>query len=131
MHLFVYGTLKRGQPRNRFLTRQTFIAPAVTRPLYRMFNVGEYPALVRHADGRAIQGELWDVDDGCVRTVDRVEGCDLGLYVRAAVGNRKQRSRIRPAWGFPSAMLLRAEQKRWPPRFCSDGLGSPSSALLV
>ena len=85
MHLFVYGTLKRGQPRNRFLTGQTFIAPAVTRPLYRMFNVGEYPALVRHADGRAIQGELWDVDDACVRTLDHVEGCDLGLYVRAAV----------------------------------------------
>ena len=85
MHLFVYGTLKRGQPRNRFLTGQTFIAPAVTRPLYRMFNLGEYPALVRHADGRAIQGELWDVDDACVRTLDRVEGCDLGFYVRTTV----------------------------------------------
>jgi len=85
MHLFVYGTLKRGQPRHRFLTGQTFVAPAVTRPLYRMFDVGKYPALVRHADGCSIQGELWDVDDACVRTLDHVEGCDLGLYVRAAV----------------------------------------------
>jgi gamma-glutamylaminecyclotransferase len=94
MHLFVYGTLKRGQPRHRFLTGQMFIAPAVTRPLYRMFNVGEYPALVRHADGRAIQGELWDVDDACVRTLDRVEGCDLGLYVRATVELSAPRDRL-------------------------------------
>jgi gamma-glutamylcyclotransferase (GGCT)/AIG2-like uncharacterized protein YtfP len=94
MHVFVYGTLKRGQPRHRFLAGQAFIAPAVTRPLYRMFNVGEYPALVRHADGRAIHGELWDVDDACVRTLDRVEGCDLGLYVRATVELSAPRDRL-------------------------------------
>ena len=85
MHLFVYGTLKRGQPRHRFLAGQTFVASGVTRPLYRMFNVGEYPALVRHAEGRSIEGELWDVDEACLRTLDRVEGCDLGFYARVSV----------------------------------------------
>jgi gamma-glutamylcyclotransferase (GGCT)/AIG2-like uncharacterized protein YtfP len=85
MHLFVYGTLKRGQPRHRFLTGQTFVAAAATRPLYRMFNVGEYPVLVRHHEGRSIEGELWDVDEACLRTLDGVEGCDLGLYARVSV----------------------------------------------
>jgi gamma-glutamylaminecyclotransferase len=85
MHVFVYGTLKRGQPRHRFLAGQTFVAPAVTRPLYRMFNVGEYPALVRHHDGCTIEGELWDVNEACLGTLDRVEGCDLGLYAREPV----------------------------------------------
>jgi gamma-glutamylcyclotransferase (GGCT)/AIG2-like uncharacterized protein YtfP len=85
MHVFVYGTLKRGQPRHRFLAGQTFVGTAATRPIYRMFNVGKYPALVRHGDGRSIAGEIWDVDETCLHTLDRVEGCELGLYVRAAV----------------------------------------------
>jgi gamma-glutamylaminecyclotransferase len=84
-HLFVYGTLKRGQPRHRFLAKQTFVAAATTQPLYRMFNVGEYPALVRHPDGRSIEGELWTVDEECLRTLDVVEGCDQGLYAREPV----------------------------------------------
>ncbi|HXY36290.1 MAG TPA: gamma-glutamylcyclotransferase family protein [Planctomycetaceae bacterium] len=85
MHLFVYGTLKCGQPRNRFLAGQVFVALAATRPIYRMFNVGAYPALVRHREGRSIEGELWDVDEACLRALDRVEGCDLGLYAREGV----------------------------------------------
>ncbi|HET6323224.1 MAG TPA: gamma-glutamylcyclotransferase family protein [Planctomycetaceae bacterium] len=85
MHLFVYGTLKRGQPRHPFLANQTFVATAVTRPLYRMFNVGDYPALVRHREGRSIEGELWDVDEAYMFRLDRVEGCDVGLYAREPV----------------------------------------------
>jgi gamma-glutamylcyclotransferase (GGCT)/AIG2-like uncharacterized protein YtfP len=87
MHLFVfvYGTLKRGQARHRFLAGQTFVASATTRPTYRMFNVGEYPALVVHHEGRSIEGELWEIDEACLRTLDRVEGCDLGLYARESV----------------------------------------------
>jgi gamma-glutamylcyclotransferase (GGCT)/AIG2-like uncharacterized protein YtfP len=85
MHVFVYGTLKRGQPRHRFLAGQNFISAALTRPLYRMFNVGDYPALVQRADGRSIEGELWEVDETCVNTLDGVEGSDVGLYVRAEV----------------------------------------------
>jgi gamma-glutamylcyclotransferase (GGCT)/AIG2-like uncharacterized protein YtfP len=85
MHLFVYGTLKRGQPRHPFLASQTFVAVAVTRPLYRMFDVGDYPALVRHSAGRSIEGELWEVDEDCVRMLDRVEGSDVGLYLREPV----------------------------------------------
>jgi gamma-glutamylaminecyclotransferase len=85
MHVFVYGTLKRGHARHRFLVGQTFVATAVTQPLYRMFNVGEYPALVRHHEGRSIQGELWTVSEACLSTLDRVEACDLGLYARERV----------------------------------------------
>jgi gamma-glutamylaminecyclotransferase len=85
MRLFVYGTLKRGEPRHRYLSGQTFIAPARTRPVYRLFNLGEYPGLVRRADGLAIEGELWEVDEACLRRLDQVEGCDEGLYCRSPV----------------------------------------------
>jgi gamma-glutamylaminecyclotransferase len=85
MFLFVYGTLKRGQSRNRYLAGQQFVGAASTRATYRLFNVGEYPALVRHQDGRSIEGELWQVDEACLRALDRVEGCDEGLYAREVV----------------------------------------------
>jgi gamma-glutamylaminecyclotransferase len=85
MHLFVYGTLKRGQTRHPFLAGQTFVASATTRPSYRMFNVGEYPALVVHREGRSIEGELWKIDEACLRTLDRVEGCESGVYTRESV----------------------------------------------
>jgi gamma-glutamylaminecyclotransferase len=85
MRLFVYGTLKRGQSRHRYLAGQSFVGAACTGPLYRLYNVGEYPALVRSADGLAIEGEVWDVDEACLRILDRVEGCNAGLYRRDSI----------------------------------------------
>ncbi len=85
MHLFVYGTLKRGQTRQRHLSGQRFVGVAQTRPLYRLYRVGDFPGLVHSPDGRSIAGELWEVDEPCVQSLDRVEGCDIGLYRRQAV----------------------------------------------
>jgi gamma-glutamylcyclotransferase (GGCT)/AIG2-like uncharacterized protein YtfP len=85
MHLFVYGTLKRGESRHRFLAGQTFVAPARTRPLYRLHDLGDFPGLVESAVGLTIEGELWEVDEACLLRLDRIEGCDMGLYRRALV----------------------------------------------
>lgn len=85
MHLFVYGTLKRGQSRHRYLEGQKFVGVARTEPRYRLFNLGDYPGLVELLDGRSIDGELWDVDPACLRRLDAVEGCDEGLYRRAEI----------------------------------------------
>jgi gamma-glutamylaminecyclotransferase len=85
MHLFVYGTLKRGQCRRRWLAGQTFVAMVRTKPLFRLYNVSTFPALVRSVDGLAIEGELWIVDENCLRVLDREEGCDTGLYRRESV----------------------------------------------
>lgn len=85
MRLFVYGTLKRGQVRNRFLAGQTFLGVARTQPHYRLYDLGDYPGLVCSNDGLSIEGELWDVDDACLAVLDREEGCDTGLYRRDAI----------------------------------------------
>jgi gamma-glutamylaminecyclotransferase len=85
MLLFAYGTLKRGQSRHRYLTGQEFLGAARTRPLYRLYNLGDYPGLVERSDGRSIEGELWDVDRDCLALLDAVEGCDDGLYRRANI----------------------------------------------
>ncbi len=85
MHLFVYGTLKRGESRSRFLSGQRFIATAHTRPLYRLYDLGDYPGLVECGAGLSIKGELWDVHEACLMRLDQVEGCDMGLYRREPV----------------------------------------------
>lgn len=85
MRLFVYGTLKRGHGRHRLLTGQSFLGTARTRPFYRMYNVGEFPGMVRSADGLSIEGELWDVDERCLADLDREEGFGVLLYLRETV----------------------------------------------
>jgi gamma-glutamylaminecyclotransferase len=74
--LFVYGTLKRGQPAHRLLAGQAFLGPAVTAPRYRLVDLGPYPGLVRDdASGLTVCGELWEVSDCCVAELDDYEGC--------------------------------------------------------
>ena len=83
--LFVYGTLKRGQPAHRLLAGQTFLGSAVTAPRYRLVHLGPFPGLVRDdAAGLAVSGELWEVSDCCADELDDFEGCPV-LYTRGPV----------------------------------------------
>eukprot|EP00752_Nemacystus_decipiens_P013707 g12160.t1 len=87
--LFVYGTLKRGDVRAYLLEGQACLGETKTRPSYRLFNTGDYPALVEAAplglQGRAILGELWQVDPDCLARLDEEEGVDEGLYERRTI----------------------------------------------
>jgi len=87
--LFVYGTLKRGDVRAPLLAGQTFLGEARTAARYRLFNTGDYPALVDAGPlgvaGRSILGELWQVDADCLARLDEEEGVDEGLYARRTV----------------------------------------------
>jgi gamma-glutamylcyclotransferase (GGCT)/AIG2-like uncharacterized protein YtfP len=100
MHLFVYGTLKRGKQRHRYLAGQKFVATVRTQPIYRLYNLGEYPGLVGCANGLSIEGELWDVDDACLKKLDQVEGCDVGLYCRGPVELAPPHDSLCPATYF-------------------------------
>jgi gamma-glutamylcyclotransferase (GGCT)/AIG2-like uncharacterized protein YtfP len=87
--LFIYGTLKRGDVRAPLLAGQRFIGETRTAPRYRLFNTGDYPALVEASSinqpGRSILGELWAVSPACLGRLDFEEGVDEGLYERRAV----------------------------------------------
>jgi len=87
MKLFVYGTLKRGHGGAAALADQHFVGEARTQPDYRMYDCVAYPALVavEPGSGQAIEGELWDVDERCLRRIDEVEGVHVGLYERGPV----------------------------------------------
>ncbi len=79
MLVFVYGTLKRGQGNNRILleTDSEFVDVAVTGARWRMWTTG-FPAIVREhtADplGAPVRGEVWRVNAGGLRALDRLEG---------------------------------------------------------
>ena len=87
--LFIYGTLKRGDVRAYLLQGQSFLGETTTAQRYRLFNTGDYPALVEaeplDLSGRSIQGELWAVDEDCLDRLDEEEGVDEGLYKRRAI----------------------------------------------
>lgn len=82
--VFVYGTLKRGQVRHFALAGQRFAGEARTRPLYRMVNLGSYPAIVE-GGASAIAGELWEVDAACLALLDEIESVAEAYYRRGPV----------------------------------------------
>jgi gamma-glutamylcyclotransferase (GGCT)/AIG2-like uncharacterized protein YtfP len=83
--VFVYGTLKRGGENHGWIANQHFVAAAVTRPRYRMYDLGGYPGMIRAEDGLAIEGEVWDVDDSGLIRLDVLEDVDGGEYERMPV----------------------------------------------
>jgi gamma-glutamylcyclotransferase (GGCT)/AIG2-like uncharacterized protein YtfP len=88
--LFVYGTLKRGQRRNFYLTENgaSFLREARTAPRYRLLRsfFADYPCLVEDGEkGVSVEGELWDVPEQTLADVlDPMEGVPR-LFVRTTV----------------------------------------------
>ncbi|QJW98162.1 gamma-glutamylcyclotransferase family protein [Frigoriglobus tundricola] len=83
--LFVYGTLKRGGRNYRLLADQEFVGAAVTAPRYRVIDLGAHPGLVRDAaNGLAVHGELFAVNDCCLAELDEFEEVP-GPFVRERI----------------------------------------------
>jgi len=77
--LFCYGTLMTGQRRNFYLTRDgaQCLGTARTAPRYVLYHplMADYPCMVEdERRGVAVEGELWDVPDKYVESLDAVEG---------------------------------------------------------
>ena len=85
--LFVYGTLKRGYRfHDEFLGQAQWVGDAVTVPRYRLYDCGEYPAMVMDlARGCAVRGEVFRVPEHLWPALDDLEDVDAGLYVREIV----------------------------------------------
>lgn len=73
MHLFVYGTLKRGGALNRLLKDAEYMGEAITHEAcFDLDTGGSYPRLV---DGLyKVKGELYNVDSETLARMDRAEG---------------------------------------------------------
>jgi len=81
--LFVYGTLRRGQPAQGMLEGARFVAEARTAPRYELLDLGAFPAM---ADGgkTAVAGEVYAVPPDLLPVLDRYEDCPH-LYRRVAI----------------------------------------------
>lgn len=81
--VFVYGSLLSGERNHHFLARSQHIGEARTRPMYTLFDLGAYPALV--AEGTtSITGEIYEVDEATLAELDRLEGHPR-LYQRTPI----------------------------------------------
>ena len=89
MKVFVYGTLKRGGYFHSVLADQLFVATATTVKRFRLFSLGNYPGMIEANDeteGYGVQGEVWEVNAGCLRKLDELEEVDKGEYKRSKIG---------------------------------------------
>lgn len=75
MHLFVYGTLKRGYGNNSLLKGAKFLGTDKTYPMYDIFpcsEMGGYPILKEGIF--SIKGEVFDVSNEILARCDKLEG---------------------------------------------------------
>ena len=71
--VFVYGTLKKGFGNHILLEGSKFLGYAKTNPLFTMVSLGGFPAVI--IDGEtSIQGEVYEVNEEALRSLDRLEG---------------------------------------------------------
>ena len=72
IHVFVYGSLKRGFRNHHFLATSRFVGTGTTRCCFDLLDLGYFPAMVK-GGGFAIRGELFAVDRRTLNTLDLLE----------------------------------------------------------
>lgn len=74
--IFVYGTLRRGEPGHRVLgaAGARFVGQACSEPGWALVDLGAWPGLVREGTG-AVHGELFEVDEAELGALDAYEDC--------------------------------------------------------
>jgi gamma-glutamylcyclotransferase (GGCT)/AIG2-like uncharacterized protein YtfP len=81
--LFVYGTLRRGEPHHVLLASARYFGVARTLPHYRLLDLGPCPGIV-HGGITAITGELYGVGPELLDAIDALEGHPM-LYRRERI----------------------------------------------
>ncbi|MDP3137540.1 MAG: gamma-glutamylcyclotransferase family protein [Burkholderiaceae bacterium] len=86
-HVFVYGTLRRGQVHdiNRLRPAPRWVGQAAVAG--RLHHIDYYPGLVLGGGG-AVVGEVYAIDAALERELDRIEGIDDGAlseYIKRSV----------------------------------------------
>lgn len=79
----VYGTLKSGMWNNGYIRNQKFLKTVVMHNVKLYRNYPDFPVAQWHEGSNSIV-ELWEVDDECLRRLDRLEGVPH-MYQRKVV----------------------------------------------
>lgn len=84
--IFIYGTLKRGFNRHSALVDQRYLGTAFSASRYSIFHISGFPALVEDSQNpKEIWGELYEVDNECLRKLDEIESISNNLFQRRTV----------------------------------------------
>ena len=108
--VFVYGTLKRGQPNHRVIEGAEFLSCAVTLGGWSMID-GWFPVVMAGSDG-CVAGEVYEVDGPCLAALDRLEG-NGRMYQREVVDLELEGGEFTEAWmyvGTPAAWSYRGDR---------------------
>lgn len=82
--LFIYGTLKKGYIFNdKYLASAMFIGPVVTSTDYSLY-VDGLPFMVQERADKGVKGELYEVDDETLDSIDALEG-HPNVYKRCVI----------------------------------------------
>ena len=97
-HLFVYGTLMRGEERDGLVAHLPTVPATVRGQLWRV--PAGYPALHLDPAGTEIRGELLQLENESILMVlDLYEGVSEGLYSREVV-SISVRGKQETAWAY-------------------------------
>lgn len=87
--VFVFGTLKSGFPNHRLLAGQEYLGMYSTVKFYPLYLVGprNSPWLIdAPGSGHCVRGEVYRIDDTCLRELDRLERInEADGYFRARI----------------------------------------------
>lgn len=72
MKVFVYGTLRAGQPNHHILGGARALGRATTPAAFRFHSLGPFPGMVRGGT-QAVVGEVYEVDHETLANLDRLE----------------------------------------------------------
>ena len=86
MHIFVYGTLKRGFGNHRLLEDSTFVGKATVTGNFKMISLEAFPMVLEDDEERTIHGELYEIDEKILASLDMLEGYPY-LYDRKFVSS--------------------------------------------
>jgi len=118
--VFVYGTLMRGRSNHRFLREARFLGPALVHGAGMYAVTPHYPGMVREP-GKAVRGEVYEVDDPTLAALDRLEGAG-DLYRRELFpAVLEETGETVPAWVYlwlgpvPPGSEVPPERQPWNP----------------
>ena len=81
--VFVYGTLRAGEPNHYLLDNHDLVTRARTEAAFELVSLGAFPAMI--AGGTtAVVGEVYEIDPVTLAALDRLEGHPR-FYQRTAI----------------------------------------------
>ena len=81
--VFVYGTLRAGEPNHYLLDHHDLVARARTEAAFEFVSLGAFPAMIA-GGATAVVGEVYEIDPVTLAALDRLEGHPR-FYQRTAI----------------------------------------------